>query len=364
MLPVLALAVIAPVCAEYLVGYDDSIGDPAALLFGLVVFVPVYGAPAVLIREIARRTQRGQGERGRDPRGPDRRGPARGGWPAILLLATAFGVVQAGLLDQSLFNPHYRDISYWDHLWQPTLLPGGWTSAAMIAGFVGGHVVGSISAPIAVTEALFPARAENGWLGPAGLVVAGIAWAAGAAVVLGDTLAHEAFRLSVAQVATCVLIVAALVTAALTVPRPFTAAPRLGRPACTQAPPPVAVFIVAGLALGIRPLLDSLEVGSRAAGGWGATLAALAVLVAFAVLLLRWSARSGWDGRHRLAVAAGALTAIAVVAFTVHPVGHVPSGAKYITNSVLFMLLVALLVLACRRQRRTRTLTSARPQMP
>jgi hypothetical protein len=59
-----------------------------------------------------------------------------------------------------LFNPHYRDIGYWDHLREPTLLPGGWTSAATILGFVGGHIVGSISAPIALTEALFPGRAS------------------------------------------------------------------------------------------------------------------------------------------------------------------------------------------------------------
>ena len=42
-------------------------------------------APALLIREVARR---------------------RGlGWPGILLLAAAFGVVQAGLVDQSMFSP-------------------------------------------------------------------------------------------------------------------------------------------------------------------------------------------------------------------------------------------------------------------
>ncbi|SNR42784.1 hypothetical protein [Actinomadura mexicana] len=42
-------------------------------------------AVAVLIREAARRTGRG--------------------WPTIVLLGAAFGLVQAGLIDQSLFNP-------------------------------------------------------------------------------------------------------------------------------------------------------------------------------------------------------------------------------------------------------------------
>jgi hypothetical protein len=86
--PALFLLLFAPVSAEYLIGYDDTIGDPAVLVFGLVIFGPLYGAPAVLIREAARRAGRG--------------------WPSMLLLGLAFGLAQAGLIDQSLFNPDYR----------------------------------------------------------------------------------------------------------------------------------------------------------------------------------------------------------------------------------------------------------------
>lgn len=323
--PAVFLALIAPICAEYLVGYDDSIGDPAALIFGLFVFVPAYGAPAVLIRDVVRR-------RGR-------------GWPSIILLAAAFGVVQAGLIDQSLFNPHYRDITYWDHLWQPTLLPGAWTSAAMILGFVGGHIVGSISAPIAVTEAMFPDRAREPWLGPPALVAVAALWALGAWVVLADSLQHESFRPSPAQILVTVLVAIALIAAALAMPR-WHRTPRL-----SHTPSPAVVLGVSLLALAVRPLLDSMEVGSRAAGAWPATLGALAVLVAFAILIARWSAAPGWGPRHILAVASGALIAIGAVAFTVQPIGHVPAAAKYATNSVLFLLLLAVLAIAERRQR-------------
>ena len=83
-LPVLGLVVLAPVCAEYLWGYDDSTGHPGTLLGNLIVFTPLYGAPALLIREVARR---------------------RGlGWPGILLLAAAFGVVEAAIVDQSMWS--------------------------------------------------------------------------------------------------------------------------------------------------------------------------------------------------------------------------------------------------------------------
>lgn len=323
--PVVFLALTAPICAEYLVGYDDTIGDPAALVFGLFVFVPAYGAPALLIRDIVRR-------RGR-------------GWLSILLLAAAFGLVQAGLLDQSLFNPHYRGIAYWDHLWQPTLLPGGWTSAAMILGFVGGHIVGSISAPIALAEAMFPDRAREPWLGPLAVVGVAALWALGAWAVLADALHNETFRPSPAQVLVTLALVIALIGAALAVSRRHRTLRR------SHAPSPVAVLGVSLLALAVRPALDSMEVGSRAAGAWPATLAGLAVLAMFAILIARWSSAPNWGPRHVLAVAAGALTAIGAVAFTVQPVGHVPPTAKYVTNAVLLLLLLVVLAVAERRQR-------------
>ena len=101
--PVVLVLLLAPVTAEYLIGYDDITGNAVALVFGVFFFAPLYGAPAVLIREVTRR---------------------RGlGWPTILLLAAAFGLIEAGLVDQSLFDPAYRDISYWDDLRDPTFLP-------------------------------------------------------------------------------------------------------------------------------------------------------------------------------------------------------------------------------------------------
>ena len=145
--PVVALFFFAPISAEYLLGYDDLIGRPLELLFGLLIFGPLYGAPAVLIREAARRTGRG--------------------WPTILLLSFAAGLVQAGLIDQSLFNPSYRDIPYWDDLLLPTYLPGLGFSAYMLLGFLGGHMIQSFAAPIAVIESLVPRRAVAAVAGPA-----------------------------------------------------------------------------------------------------------------------------------------------------------------------------------------------------
>jgi hypothetical protein len=90
--PALGLLVLAPVCAEYLAGYDDSTGNLSELLGGLFLFAPLYGGAALIIREVTGRTGRG--------------------WPAMLPLGLAFGVLQAGLIDHSMFNPSYRDIDY------------------------------------------------------------------------------------------------------------------------------------------------------------------------------------------------------------------------------------------------------------
>lgn len=133
-LPVLGLLVLAPVCAEYLWGYDDSTGHPATLVGNLVVFSPLYGAPAVLIREAARRYGLG--------------------WPGLLLLAAAFGVVEAGIVDQSMWSTDYRDIPYWQDMSVPTYLAPIGLSIYLAVSFVGGHVILSIGSPVAVVETL------------------------------------------------------------------------------------------------------------------------------------------------------------------------------------------------------------------
>jgi hypothetical protein len=323
--PAWFLFFFAPVSAEYLIGYDDITGDAAALFFGLFIFGPLYGAPAVLIRELTRRAGRG--------------------WPTILLLGLAFGLIEAGLIDQSLFNTDYRAIPYWQSLRQPTLIPGIDTSASMLIGFLGGHMIGSIAAPIALTESLVPRRATKPWLGTFGLVVMMALWVAGAGIVLAGTLSDETFRPSTGQVVGTIVVVVALIVLAFTLPRrPMTAN-------AEKAPAIPLVFAVSAACLAVRPLLDSISARNDVASSWGLVSLSYAVLIVLAVLLTRWSRRAGWGGRHVLAVAAAALLSIAVAAFTVDPLGHVSDTAKYVSNSVFFVLVAALLTLAVKRQR-------------
>jgi hypothetical protein len=324
--PALFLFLFAPVSAEYLIGYDDTIGDPAVLIFGLVIFGPLYGAPAVLIRETVRRAGRG--------------------WPSMLLLGLAFGLAQAGLIDQSLFNPDYRAIPYWDDMRQPTFIPAVGVSAFMVVEFLGGHVFGSICAPIALAEALFPERSTRPWLGPAGLAVMAVLWLLAAVFVLQDTLAHETFTASPAQVVSTTIIIVVLVAVAFRQPRTAR------QPASPDpVPAPLVVGAVSLVLLGVRPLLAALSPVGPGPNGWLPTGIVSGAIVVWLVLMGRWSRRRGWGGQHVLAAAAGSLLGVAGAAFLVEPLGDVPAAAKYATNTVLLAIVLLLVVLAARAQR-------------
>jgi hypothetical protein len=78
-LPMIVLVVMAPVIAELLYG-TVSINQTIALLFVL----PIYGAGALLIRELVRRNGRG--------------------WASILFLGGAYGIIEEGIALQSFFN--------------------------------------------------------------------------------------------------------------------------------------------------------------------------------------------------------------------------------------------------------------------
>ncbi len=333
MAPALFLFLFAPVSAEYLIGYDDIIGNPAALIFGLVIFAPLYGAPAVLIRETTRRAGRG--------------------WPSMLLLGLAFGLVQAGVIDQSLFNPAYRAIPYWDNIREPTLLPAIGVSAFMALDFLGGHAFGSICAPIALAEALVPERGTRPWLGPVGLAVVAGLWLLAAVFVLRDTLANETLTASPAQLASTTIIILVLVALAFTRPR-TSQRPVASDHVSDHVPTPLVVGALSFALLGIRPLLGALSPVSPQPNSWLPTSIAFGAVVVWLVLVGRWSRRRDWSGPHVLAAAAGSLLGVAGAAFIVEPLGNVPATAKYVTNAVLLAMVLLLVVLAARAQRQYR----------
>lgn len=207
------LALLAPLVAEYLLG-DLMITQPDRFPATALI----YGGGAVLIREAARRS---------------------GGWPSFVCLALAYGLLEEGIADQSLFNP--------DFMHQHLLAYGYWstlgTAAPWAINVVVLHVVWSLAVPIGMAECLFPKRRTEPWLGPVGLGVTALLFLAGVATVTAYFAVFERVHASAAQFGTCAALILALVTAAFTVARR-----RSGRPC--QAPFPPLSLGVAGFVAG------------------------------------------------------------------------------------------------------------------
>jgi hypothetical protein len=142
--PAIALFFLSPSVAEFLLG-DFGL----SALFVLVGLAPMYGGAAILIREVARRTGRG--------------------WPAMVLLALGYGVLEEGLTTQSLFNPDYLDAHLLDQGFVPALgIAIPWTVFVLAI-----HTIWSISVPIAVVEEWTDRRTAP-WLRTPGIIVVSV----------------------------------------------------------------------------------------------------------------------------------------------------------------------------------------------
>ncbi|MCU7726163.1 hypothetical protein ODJ79_20750, partial [Actinoplanes sp. KI2] len=336
--PAIALFFLSPLVAEFLLG-DFTL---AQLTFVLAL-APAYGGAAVVIRELTRRAGRG--------------------WPTIILLALAYGVIEEGLETQSLFNPNYLHAHLLDHGFVPALgIAIPWTLFVLSL-----HTVWSVSTPIALVEE-WTTRRVTPWLRLPGLVFFSGMAVAGAVFTFAISYADGHFMASPTQLTITSVVAAALIVTAFRLPRttapasaaPASAAPASAAPAsaapASAAPAPVAprpwVVLVAILVGGFV-----LFAGDALPAGVGVVLLTVA-LAGAAVLILRWSRRPGWDGRHRLATAAGALLTYAWHGFLMQPVIASPPALVLVSHAV-FALAAVLLVVAEARRVGARTAASA-----
>jgi hypothetical protein len=328
--PVLGVFVLSPICAEYLIGYDDSVGDPVRLLGGLLILGPLYGAPALLLREAARRLA----------------GPRQAAWPTMLLFAAALGIVEAGIVDQSIFNDSYRDIESWDVWFRATYVPALGFGLMPALAFVVGHMVWSFGVPIAVVEALAgPDLRDRAWLRPPGIALMGVLYGLAMLVIFRDHVATEHFVATPAHLAGAAAVGAALAAAGVLVAvrgrRDGASESAGGRPA--PAPRRVGVCSLFGLALFVL-----------APQSWAGLAVAVVALAVLGAALLGWSRRPGWGERQRFAAAAGALVVYSAVAFVVVPLGDVGDVRKFGHNGVFALGVAVLVILTLRRLRRPR----------
>src|SRR3954447_5405677 len=138
--PAFALFFLSPLVAEFILG-DFPVTSLPAVLF----LAPMYGGGALLIRETTRRAGRG--------------------WPTMVLLALAFGVLEEGLVTQSLFNPDYVNAHLLDVGFVPALgIAVPWTVFVLTL-----HTVWSISTPVALVEEATRRGREQPWTRTPGL---------------------------------------------------------------------------------------------------------------------------------------------------------------------------------------------------
>ncbi|MEU8179932.1 hypothetical protein AB0B85_02745 [Micromonospora sp. NPDC049044] len=317
LLPVIALLLLAPWAAECSWGgfaIDDFL--PVLIFLG-----PMYGGAAILIRETARHLG--------------------AGWPSIVLLAAAFGVLQAGLVDQSLFNPGFlNDTQYADTraAAEATLVPGLGFSLRQAFDYVGNHILLTICAPIVFVESFLGAKRRlRPWLGRSGLAVVGVIYLLGSLLIFSDSSGRKDFLAGPLQLASATALVLALVAAAL-LPRWRRREPRRVR----RVPHPLWVGLLVVL----------VRFGADLTPGWPGVVIALSLAGVVGGLIAYLSSGSGWGQRHVLTAGTAGLVSAAAFAYLVPPYSPASPVAALAGDVAVTVVTAALVVGAWWRLRR------------
>ena len=321
VLPAAGLFLLAPIVAEYLLG-----DLPITFLIALVVMAPLYGGAALLIREVTRRLGRGV--------------------PTMLVLGTAYGLLEEGLVTQSLFNPDYAGIRLLDPAFVPALgIGGSWTVFVLML-----HAVWSTTVPILLVEACVPDRRTRPWLGTPGLVVTTVLFVLGAVATGAQQRGTYPFTASTAQLLTSAALAVALVVLAVQLPRLTGDLP--GR-----VPPP---WLPAAGVL----VLGVLFMRSALGDGWTNVALTLALDALVAGALVRWSRRAVWTPLHTLAVAAGAVAVYAVQTFMKPTMIPTPPAIDLLSDAVFTAVAFAIVVVGVTRLRHAAHHTEIDPAAP
>lgn len=269
-------------------------------------FAALYGAPALLARELVRR--------------------AGWGWPSLLLLSATLGIAQACLIDQSLFSADYQGYDGWEVSRRAAFVPALSISANQAFNFIIGHVIFSFAAPIAIAEAWQPERATQPWLGRSGVIIAGFCYLAAALMILADPASHNA---SATQLAISAALVILCVLTAWRVG--WRLPSRIARAGSRGPWRTFGILLVPALAFASDPLGEN----------WGGLALNAAIATGIAAFVGWRAQRPGWGVQDAAAVALAFLFARGALAFTYFPLaGEVPPFAKYAHNIVMLAIIL------------------------
>jgi hypothetical protein len=306
--PVIGLFLLAPLFGEYLLG-NLTFSELALLPF----LAPLYGAGAVLIREVSRRFGRGSA--------------------TMLTLGIAYALIEEGLVDQMLFNSSYfAGQAESSDTYLAALGLDAWLTIIVVAM----HAVWSTFIPIVIVETLVPQRRTTPWLGPVGTVVTAVIFVVGSAWLCRTVYTETNFFASPAQLIGTAAVVAGLIAAAFLVRRPAAASSEQNPPRAWLAG--VFAFVVSSLFMFTEDL-----------PGWAEVAGTAALLAVFALAVRRWSRRVGWDERHRLALAGGGVATYAWLGMTMVPESGPKSALDHVGSAVIACFALGLVALAARR---------------
>ncbi|TQL69008.1 MYXO-CTERM domain-containing protein [Nocardioides albertanoniae] len=328
VLQIVGLLALSAIGAELLAAYGDNTGDPGGIAFALVFFGALYGAPALLARELARRLG--------------------WGWPSMLLLFAALGTAEAALIDQSLFSVDYYGYEGWEANREPTLISALGFSGYNAYSFIVGHIIFSFGAPVALAEAWVPVRARKPWLGPVGTVFAAVAYIVAVLFIVSDPESQSG---SPSQLIGSAGVVGVLVLVAALV----------GRRRRTVETPhgsrELSLWVVFAVALVCAVIPDLVP------ATWLGVGISVTTMAVFGAAILLASRHRVWTLRHAAAVAAGCLCVRGLMAFTYFPLlGDVAPGPKYAHNVVMLGAVLLAAWVAVRGSRAESALPALRPR--
>lgn len=306
--PVLGLLLLAPWVGEFLLGTSPIQNLAAAL----VLLLPMYGGGALLIREVARRLGRG--------------------WPTMLFFGAAYGIIQACLIDQSLFNTTYFDTQL-NRIAAPIPLVG--ISAYDFLSFVGGHAIWSICVPIAIVEMLTPSRRETPWLGNKGLFSISILVLVGCAIIFSFTYMEERFIASLFQLTGGAIGAFVFISIGFILKK-------------NNRTTNESVSLIKPIHLGIASFAASSLFFSRPES-WGGVIWGVCILLLSWILISRWSRHRDWSIQHHFAIIAGTLLTYVWGGFTMTLLLWPDNTWAWIGNVIFALMAIALLAVTAKR---------------
>jgi len=313
--PVGCLFLLSPFIAEFLLG-----NLPARMLFVMLPLGLMYGTGAIFIRELVRHTNRS--------------------WLTLLLLAAAYGLIEEGLVTQSLFNPNYLHLRLLDYGFISEFGIGlPWLIYVITI-----HVAWSICVPIGLVECLFPQRQKTPWLTTRGVVIVGIAFVIGCALIANVSQKDNPYWASLPQLLSVAAAAAALVFIAFRLTKPV-------KPHGPVAPNSWLLFATPFL-LGSLLMILQLLVEKTWHWPWQyAVLGALLIETAFILFIQHATYGKLWTSRNQWALMTGGIGVYMWFGFVLD--FFTQGSAGLVGHTCIAAVTVALVVIALFKTKQT-----------